>query len=133
MQTLDHIYEVNRNEAYTTLISHLPFRLSHNVTPLSLADDAECMRVIGHPCAQTLLILIWMNHVNIDIHWFKLCPIFTLLPFIILPFVTINADSLSFADYRQTKLSPDADDTQEDDDRKRTLSVSQEPGNFLYF
>lgn len=132
VQTLDHLYEANRHEAYTSLTAHLPFRLSHNVTPLSLADDAVCMRVTGHPCAQTLLILIWMNHLNIDTHPFKLLPIFTLLPFLNLPFITVDPDSLSFGAHQQWSESLDEAETEKQDETAtfpaRTESLAVPPG-----
>ena len=125
MQTIDQMYETNRNAAYTSLVSHLPFHLSRNVTPLSLADDAMCMRVIGHLCSQTLLILIWMNHLNVDTHPLKFLPIFTILPFINLPFITVDEDSLSFGAFRHHRKPQDVSHDQSRDQevvRKRTVS-----------
>ena len=68
--TLDNLYDFNRDEAYASCVSVLPFKWGKHVTPLSIADDACAMKFMGHSCSQTFLNLVWLQYMDLDTaHW----------------------------------------------------------------
>ena len=95
VQTIDNMYEMSREETYASLVAQLPFRWSQNVTPLSLADSAECMKFMGHASCQTFLNLIWMRYMDLDTAAWKLLPIFAFCPLNIL-MITFDEGNISF-------------------------------------
>ena len=71
LDTLDNLYEFNRDEAYASLVSVLPFKWGKYVTPLTIADDGEAMRFMGHACCQTFLHLVWLQYMDLDTAYWK--------------------------------------------------------------
>ena len=71
IQTLTQLYDLNRKEAYSSLVAAVPFNWGQDVTPISIADDAKAMRFMGHACCQTFLDLVWMKYMELDTHKWK--------------------------------------------------------------
>ncbi len=71
IDTLDNLYEFNREEAYSALTSMMPFHWGTYVTPLHVGEDAGAMKFMGHACCQTLLNRIWMLYMDLDTKWWK--------------------------------------------------------------
>ena len=46
IETLDNLYQMNREEAYANLVSVIPFHWGQYTTPLSIANDGEAKRSI---------------------------------------------------------------------------------------
>ena len=135
LATIDNMYEMSREDAYASLVALLPFRWSQNVTPLSIADSAECMRFMGHACCQTLLQLIWMHYMDLDTASWKLLPVFAFFPFINIPMITFDEDNLSFTTSRSPRDESSADVMSKLNDsvrvRSRHVSISADDKNTL--
>ena len=80
VNTLTELYEMNRQEAYVSLVAMLPFDLGRYVTPITIARDASAMRFMSHACCQTYINLVWMKNMDLDTpYWLVTKPIFHLL------------------------------------------------------
>ena len=102
LETLDNLYEMNREDAYAALVSVISFHWGQYVTPLAIADDAEAKRFMGHACCQTFLNLLWMHYMDLDTSWWKLLPVFGLMPFLNIPFITFDKKNLAFGSYKDS-------------------------------
>ena len=65
VNTLTELYEMNRQEAYLSLVAMLPFDLGRYVTPITIARDASAMRFMSHACCQTYINLVWMKNMDL--------------------------------------------------------------------
>ena len=73
------MYNRYRVGAYALLTEVLPFRLGPNVTPMTIAKDAKCMKFMCHTACQTLLTSIWKQDMALNTKWL-LFPLFMIFP-----------------------------------------------------
>ena len=91
IQTIAKIYENKKEDAHRNLLARIPFQLGRAITPLSIANDAQCMKFMGHVSCQTLLHVVWNGHTNSDTSTWRYI-LAAALPFVAPCILTVNLD-----------------------------------------
>jgi hypothetical protein len=94
IKMVEQMYERDVPSAYRILICELPFDLGPYVTPLVIADDAQAMDFLSQGCCQTFLQRVWKGNMSVDTPFWKSFPIFSLLPFLVIPWIHFYNSSL---------------------------------------